>query len=319
MATLLGTKPRTISWVIGPRIDRPRSTIFLLRAIADSQVVGEAHYKSLYPPGFGGSVRFPDRAHLLHEELARSADMTQRLFAIASKEGIRPARVLVTDPDTLTLITERIVGRAVGSSLHRAVTPRAKAAALSIASRIGKAVRLIEETSHGMRIEGPRLSMLAIGNQITTAHNRGILSRVESLRLQTLIEALYQLAKDTTGGLIYAHGDLTRTNILRTEGGIGLIDFSWRAQLRSYDLAKFTVLLESVPYFRRGWTVSLVESLIEGYGDPEATLSPGWRLVRLQQQLRIAMRMHHPSSQRSRSHRLIGERAIAEIRKELRT
>jgi tRNA A-37 threonylcarbamoyl transferase component Bud32 len=279
-------------------------------------IIGEAVYKTVYPPGYGGPATFHRRARSLRDQLSRSPDLTERLHRRAVPRGIRPARVLAVDPDGLTLITERVPGTALGNSLHQAITPRGRASALSIAERIGRSVRLIESVAGEEEIEEPKLSLPVVEEQIDAARDMNVLSDDESARLMVVMRGLYREAR-TGDGVVYTHGDLTRTNVLRTDEGIALIDFSWRPQLRSYDLAKFAVLLESVPFRRPAWTASLIERAVEGYGDSEDSGSPGWRFVRLQQRLRVAMRLQRPSSRRRRSHRRIAQRALAGIRSEL--
>lgn len=315
---VLGRGPDTAArWMVGPAIERPRSTLFVLRLVSPRGRRLEAFYKTIHPPRLRDRALADAWVESLRAGLRRSPEMLERLNERGAPEGIRAARVLAVDPESMTIITEGIAGQQVGNSMHRAVTPWGRLSALRVTKRVGRAIRLIEQLSSESTIEEPPwLSPMRFEQHVEEARERGILSEREAPRLRALMRELFDATLAGDDGTAYVHGDLTPTNVLRVRDGIGLIDFSWHPQPRAYDLAKFAVLLESVPFSPPGRRERLVGSLLEGYGDAGVTRSPGWRLVRLQQQLRIVMRLTRSRSRGGLS-RGIARRALHGIREEL--
>jgi hypothetical protein len=99
-------------------------------------------------------------------------------------------------------------------------------------------------------------------------------------QLGSMLRSTRDIALAPGGALAYAHGDLSPSNIL-IDDAPGLIDFAWVPRMRTYDMAKLAFRLEYGSPAPASWTSSLVDSLIEGYGDLGLQETPAWRYHRL--------------------------------------
>ena len=103
--------------------------------------------------------------------------------------------------------------------------------------------------------------------------------------LETSLSTLFEEAINEPAGITLAHGDLGPGNVIVMPGGTGIIDFMWVPQLRGFDLSRFVHRLRySTPSYQP-WIMALTESVLEGYGDPQAASRPGWRFSELQRLL----------------------------------
>jgi hypothetical protein len=89
---------------------------------------------------------------------------------------------------------------------------------------------------------------------------------------------------------VYCHGDLSRSNILAHQKGIGLIDFQWRIMLRGYDLVRFSHRTQHEGLTMRSWSASLVAALLKGYGEQDFASSPNWRFYSVRYLVRQSAR-----------------------------
>lgn len=299
--------PDGTSWEILGRIERPRSTLFLLRAHGvDLAVHTDAYYKVSHPPPYEGERRERWVA-TVRSGLVRSIELEQRLAALVAGEGITFARALAVDPDALAVVTLAVTGEAMGKAWRHALTRPARARAVEPLILAGRAARLIEQcTTDLVEPEGP--------SQSAVIDRR--LARVDSIlppsTMQRLERRMAELESEMVGEplpMVYCHGDFSSSNLLLDGDRIGLIDFTWPLRQRGFDLAHFAFRLEYDTAIPAALTAPLVAALVEGYGNPDVTGQPGYRFVRLSKLLKVL------EDQRSWSGR--GRRARAEIEAEV--
>ncbi|HEX6147195.1 MAG TPA: phosphotransferase [Acidimicrobiia bacterium] len=293
-------------WEILGRIERPRSTLFLLRAHrVEAAAPTDAYYKVSHPPPYTGERRERWVA-TVRSGLIRSMELEQRLAALVAGEGITFARALAVDPDVLAVVTLAVAGEAMGKVWRHALTREARAGAVGPLILAGRAARLIEQcTTDPVEPEGP--SQSAVDRRLARVDS--ILPPATMQRLERRMAELESGMMDEPLPMVYCHGDFSSTNLLLDGDRIGLIDFTWPLRQRGFDLAHFAFRIEYDTAIPPAMTAPLLAALIEGYGDPDVTGRPGYRFVRLSKLLKVL------EDQRSWSSR--GRRARAEIEAEV--
>ncbi len=291
-----------LRWIVSSPIKRQRSTLFSLRVTSLARSV-DAVYK-VCQPGW--------RPDLVQEGLRRSRRLTASLAALGKDETIRPAPVLAVDPSKLTIVTMVLPGRPIDRGIRQVTTSRWRGEGLGLFRRIGRAARLIEQSGRPSSTEFPedREWSPSVSRDLEMAAR--LFSPREVDILHAKLHELYQAAvkhSDRT----YSHGDLSRTNILVSTDGLGLIDFDWQVKLRGFDLASFMYRMEYETLVIRPWVSRVSAALLEGYGDPDITSSPSWNFYRLARVLRRATR----SMEWFHNRRATVDRARKAIRKEL--
>jgi hypothetical protein len=268
-----------LGWIVGEPVARDRSTLFPLRVTSQTASVS-AVYKVCRPR---------TKPQLVQDALARSRRLTSSLAALGKDEAIRPATVLAVDPAKLTIVTLALPGRPVGRGIRQVLTSRGRGEALGVFRGIGRATRLIEQAGRPSPTDlvgNPEWSP-RVERDLEMAAK--MFSSREVDYLHAKLRELYESAvKD--GERTYAHGDLSRTNILISPEGIGLIDFGWEVKLRGFDLASFMYRMEYETLVPKAWAARVSAALLEGYGDPDITTSPSWNFYRLTRLLRRATR-----------------------------
>lgn len=291
---------RNLSWVVGRRVERRRSTLFPLRMTGDSGMSVGAVYKVVRPRG---------KVDLIKDALARSDQLTRTLARLCDGEGITAAPVLAADPAALTIVTLALPGRHLGVAIRHILTRRGRRAAVGVFRRIGRAMRLVEQTGEPHDANAYERLWAAIDRDIGRAS--GVFSQLDAVELARRLRELGE-ATIRDGVQVYCHGDFSPTNVLVTPDGIGLIDFEWLIRLRGFDVTCLACRVEYEALALRPWSSMLVGALLEGYGDPEIRGSASWQLYRLRRVIRTASRPPHGTR-----HRWIIERAREEMKAEL--
>jgi hypothetical protein len=278
-----------LRWVVERRMERPRSTVFSLRAVSSDGTSIGAFYKVVHRLSRAGVG--PDGAwtESLRDGMARSQELTDRFVALAAAEGLGAPQVLAVDPGSLTVVSLAVPGRPLGKAWRRALTPGGRARALNIYRRIGRAVRLVEQCSPA-GLEEDRRSLWRVFDYYQD-WAPDVLPRPELDALHRRMEELYDQAISVSNAVIYAHGDLSPGNVLISGSELNLLDLQWPLRFRGYDLANLVYRMENEggPRFP-GWTVALKEGLLEGYGDPNIESQPSWQFTRLQWLLKLTVR-----------------------------
>jgi len=271
-------------WEILRRIERPRSSLFLLRAHGPGGMQADAYYKISHPPPYA-SERRERWVATVRSGLARSMELERRLAVLVEGEDIGFARALAVDPDALAVVTLAVTGEAMGKVWRHALTRGARARVAEPLILAGRAARLIEQcTTDPIEPEGP--------SQSAVIDRR--LARVDSIlppsTMQKLERRMVELESEMMNGpmpMVYCHGDFSSSNLLIDGDRIGLIDFTWPLRQRGFDLAHFAFRVEYDTAIPAGLTAPLVDALVEGYGDPKALERPGYRFVRLSKLLKV--------------------------------
>lgn len=258
------------------RIERGRSTVFPLTADGRPGVV--AYYKEMASSSETDSENARVRAQRTRDGLARAVELERRLADLIGDEPISFSRSLAVDPERLISVTLAVAGDPFGATWRHLTTPGRSRVAQQWMRITGKAARLIEECTivdlqdsdedAGPRT-GSRMKRLAEVIGPKQAASVGEL-------LRTLREAVF----NGPSPMVYAHGDLSSSNILIAER-LGLIDFGWVPRVRGYDISKLAFRIEYGTALPRWAVESLVDGLLEGFGDEGLAASPVWAYHRL--------------------------------------
>lgn len=303
-----------ITWQIGERIDRPRSSVFPLKGLASTGHEVAAFYKVAHPPN--QTLEQPTAWETEHRQaLTAGPGLEARLASLAEGKGIQVSQTLAVEPDSLILVTLAVAGTPLGRFSRQSLTAARRTRALDSVKRAGIAARLIEECSpHDLEIPDRLRGLAVIQRRLDRI--RKSLSNDVMLDLESLMIELEQQAMSSPRPVVYSHGDFNTSNVLVTTEGIGLIDFSWLQRLRNSDVAHFAFRMEYEPWMSRSWASELVTSLIEGYGDHGLVGRPSWQFLRLSKLLRVVQRGSGSSTAR---HRRLARRARAEIKATLKS
>lgn len=275
----------SVSWEVDARIDRPRSSVFPMRAkVADDRVLGMAFYKVMLPSTSGGPDRHLIRVDRARTGLARAMALEDRLAATIEGDPIAFSRALAVDPESLTSVTIGVPGEPLGGLIRHLLTPSRARDAAGWMELTGRAARAIESCTLGEVDDREDERSDLIDRRFERLE--GFLPTETVDRLRLLVEGLYREALAAEQPLIYAHGDFSPTNLLVDEG-IGLIDFEWVPRLRVFDLANLVFRLEYETAMPTRAVRPLVEAALSGYGDSMIVASPQWRFHRISNLLKV--------------------------------
>ena len=297
--------PESLSWAVGDRTDRKRSTLFHMILQSPSGPVAAAWYKTpFFPPAE------QDSRHLgrTREALSRGDEMARRFMELAAESPLAINETLAFDEDTLEVVTLGLEGEPMGNPLRFALGSKGRERALAACSAVGQAIQIVERLPHDdLSTELDRIwqdterKMESVGP---------LLPEADQKRLALSLEEMFQAASAEPDGVVLAHGDLSPGNVIMMKEGTGLIDFGWIPQLRGFDLSRFVHRLRYTTTSYRPWTSALTNAVLEGYGDPEAATKPGWRFSEMQRLLATIQRLERKGEGGRRS----AGRALAEIR-----
>ncbi len=273
-----------VEWEVGERVDRRRSSLFLIRAVDPPGTPVDAYYKVLHLP-----IRDPARLHRWEKEaaegLSRTRMLDQELARLVAGHPITFSQTLVVEPSSLTHVTLGVEGEAFGKAWRHTVTRARRQRILENLRLIGRAAALIEQCSpEPVEVDDSDVQR-SIDKRLTRM--RRALAEPTLTALARRMEELDPVTLNKPGGLIYVHGDFSSSNVLIRQGGIGLIDFSWTPELRGYDVARFAFRVEYDTVTSHSWADASVSALLEGYGDPDLRQSPNWLALRVPWLLKI--------------------------------
>lgn len=290
------------AWHLEPALRRRKSVVVPLRARLTRGGELRAFYKTYLPRSAPGS---PERA-ILDGAFNRMARLSRRFDERSAGRPIAGARVLDVDTDRLTIVTLGLPGRPLGAAWrHRLPGRRGNARARY--RLVGEASSLIESCSD------PHMpstdAFLTRKAEASVRRGRVFFQGEERKAFQDTVERLRSEAAGEHPRAIYAHNDLSQTNILCDGMSIGLIDFGWRVAVPSYDLACFLVRLSYETPRPAPWTADLVDEVLAGYGDANLRASPAFRFSLLHRLVAMAA-----ASASSTKHASRGARALDSIR-----
>ena len=137
--------PESLTWTVGDRTDRKRSTLFPLTLLSLDGTVATAWYKTPYFPPADQDSRHLGRAR---EALSQGDEMARRFMELAGESSLAINETLAFDENTLEVVTLGLVGEPMGNPLQFAFTGKSRARALAAAAAVGQAVRFLESFPH---------------------------------------------------------------------------------------------------------------------------------------------------------------------------
>jgi Phosphotransferase enzyme family len=296
-----------INWAIGDRIDRRNSSLFPLRTVGGPGKPVVAYYKVFLPP-----TRDPARGRRWATEVAKGLLKTEaldrELARLTQGHPIMISQTLAADASTLTQVTLGVDGTPLGKAWTHTLTPSRRSRIVESLSLVGRAAALIEQCSPDSVEVDASVEAKAVSNRIVRMERALEDSTLAALRRK--MEELDAAAATEPGRFTHSHGDLSSTNVLLREAGIGLIDFSWLPRLRSFDVARFAFRLEYDTVITGSWADTLVGALLDGYGDAAVTERPNWLILRVPWLLKVVER---GTKSRFGRHQARARRALAEI------
>ena len=269
-------------WLVGSRMLRKDSTLFEISFHSSSGVI-RAYYKQFHCPVTGPAAYAWTRT--ISAGLARSQSLTEQVNAHCSGQGVRLAKVLAVDATQLVCVTEAVNGRpfgqVIGNRMTRyALTPGQRSCHRRIVQGVGRAVRHLEACSGPHVPTEEYFQRIAVPNLLGRVRDGGRLATEEVASIGDRLDELQEKAANDGEGLVFAHCDLAPQNMLFENGMVGIYDGEFRPRLRGFDVSHLAFRLEYQAVVAR-WARTLIDALIEGYGDPDVTRSPGWHLARL--------------------------------------
>ena len=130
----------SLTWTVGDRTDRKRSTLFHLTLRSPEGTVATAWYKTPYFPPAEQDSRHLER---VREALSQSDEMARRFMELAGESSLAINETLAFDENTLEVVTLGLVGEPMGNPLQFAFTGKSRARALAAAAAVGQAVRVL--------------------------------------------------------------------------------------------------------------------------------------------------------------------------------
>jgi hypothetical protein len=253
------------------RTERARSTIYRIEDGNGSTL----YYKQLHSEHPEQGHEKPDS---LASRLARSQDLSDRLIEITRGSKIYVAPVLAVDEEHLTIVTLGLAGRELGRGVGvwGAFDRRGSSKRVRL---LGQACALIDTV--GEESKDP-VDLDAIDSILSRRLQVAELSDVEFRRVRKFVMSLAERCVDR-GASAYVHGDLSASNVLRTDRGVGLIDFSWRIHFRGFDAGVLNLRLASMHRWSPTTGDRLRRILVDEYRRRAgASFDPDvWRLVNL--------------------------------------
>lgn len=283
-----------LRWVVGPGIRTRSSTLFFLRLAAADDHSISAYYKVYEEhrvPSVGPRL---ERARELNNELVRSCEA----------ESISVPSVLASRPETGTIVTSTVPGSPMGALFRFRLTPSRRRLALDTYRRIGTAVHRIETVSSPD--ETVSVPKQWGGADLLVQRAQEFLSPTDWHRIQDRLRDSFSSA-EASSPLSYAHGDISGGNLLLSKDSLGIVDFQWQARWSGYDLATVACRTLYNPTVPLGWASSLIDAMLDGYGDRGVASSPAWTFYTLRRALQFALKpsarwVHRLRSIRAREH-----------------
>jgi hypothetical protein len=282
-AEALGTVG-VLRWEVEERIERPRSTLFRIRASRPAGPPIEAYYKVSRPPPYEGE-RLERWVATVRSGLARSMELETRLASLVEGEGITFSRALAVDPGSMTVVTLAVRGDPFGKVWRHLVPGARRGAAIESLRLVGRAARLIEECSVDPIPIDERSQRAAIDRRLRRV--RDVLPGPTLQGIERVMDDLTEDMSKSDRAMVYCHGDLSGSNVLVDGWRLGIIDFTWPLRQRGFDLAHFAFRIEYDSAVPAALTSPLGEALLSGYGEPAVTEQPGYKFVRLSKLLKV--------------------------------
>lgn len=267
-------------WIVSSRLERPRSTIFVLESTSDRDEPVRAFYKV----DLTGGAHFNDR-RTLQWRAAKSASLAleERLSDLLAdaleRIGVRHDRLLATDPDLLAAVRLHVPGTPLGKRLERPFAPA------DLAVRIGRTIRTCEDVGRSeptdLTIDDIRSAFDRYVNRVARQKDRALVDRIEG-KCAELVDQL-----DPATCTSWTHGDMSSTNLLVDGSHLGVIDFSWQPKLVGNDLHHLLTRTSISGLLGPVSAGSVEAALISGYGPMDDAHRAAFDLAGLQRAVRL--------------------------------
>ncbi|MDO0929123.1 aminoglycoside phosphotransferase family protein [Streptomyces sp. TG1A-8] len=180
----------------------------------------------------------PVRAERLRHEIA-----AYRSF-VRHRPPVRVPRLIAADPETCTLVIERVPGRVGALQRHPLDAPPGA----DLRAVLGAVCRLNAWRPPAGTFDVP----LDYAARISRFHELGLLTDRDLGDLQKLLHGIAHTAGRQGGTLQFCHGDALLSNILVSPAGPVLVDWEHAGwYLPGYDLATLWLVLGEAPAARR--------------------------------------------------------------------
>ena len=222
------------------------------------QGTGQTLYYKVFKPRkeHGDSPRDTTEARL-----ARSAALTDQLIGSLASTPISAAPVLAVSPQEPAVITLGVPGRELKPSAF-AGWPLGRKNRYDIARLTGLACAHIEDVGSVDNAE------VSVDDTMAVVDHRADQSDAEALpSLKEAMKDIEARARERVeaGDSVYGHGDMSPTNLLIHDGGLNLIDFTWRSRLRGYDAGVFSFRLFASTAVSQRAMRRIDDALLDGY------------------------------------------------------
>jgi hypothetical protein len=289
----------SVSWKIIDQERRRYSQVYTLAFWTKdvSAAVGNAFYKEMTLP-VNVDASTSGRRHLqIQQSLDLARKLNPNLSGIAAESGVDVAPVLAVDIDRRVIVTEGLPGHQLLDDLPRRITVLHIRNLITMLERLGRLCRVVES----LDADEPDVSS---NDEYREAYAWPI-AKLRNIPLDLSadlhhnIDDLLAQALTRSNPVVWAHGDLSPTNVLVAPSGrLGVFDFRWVARFRGYDLGVLGARLETSA--TDGMTRNaIVRGLSLGYGMPGVQSEPGWRLARLLVHLRRALRLQRSGREKA--------------------
>ncbi len=207
--------------------------------------------------------------------------------AFAGRPGFDPVKPVVLYPDLLTIVTREAKGEPFSRLLARTARPWSRGdyvQGVRAAESIGSWLRTYQQVAsepHQLALSDLRAY---VDTRLTRLERERAGGFTSARRQQMLAEfdACGSRLDDRDLQAVPVHADFCPENILVQPGAISVIDFAMAKHgLRHLDLSHLLIHVA----FRRGvwWKPAAMaavrDALLRGYGEPDVTESPGFRLA----------------------------------------
>lgn len=262
---LTGTRFLSPQWSVRERMDRRSSTVFQLRVQSNTGQSAVVYYKVFEPRRFDGWTEG-------REAIGRFIPLTNSLNSLLAGTGVQAAPVLAADSEHLTVVSLAMEG----NPLKQAYRDRDRELLDSTLIAIGATCRRIEAITRTWNQKPEPIALIMVERHLH--RYRDVFSSVPSG--ERLLRGLAEQSLATPDSTAFAHGDLSKGNILCGLANVGIIDFSWVSRPVGYDLARIAFRTYAEPRVRTSMKLKLIGKLFEGYGPGGLAVDPTWRLVR---------------------------------------
>ncbi|MEX2375758.1 MAG: phosphotransferase [Dehalococcoidia bacterium] len=272
-----------ITWEVVERIERPRSTIFRLQAPVGTNRV-DAFYKADLR-GATDQQGTKNAADVLRIEACLNLELQSEFRRISANHDL----LLASDPDRLAAVRMGVPGRPLGSALRW--LPRWRRAA-TVFENIGTTLAAVEHVGRTLPLPPGTPDVLGFV-ELTLDRAKPQLTKRSAASIQHELRSLAD-EPNRELNLVWAHNDLSGSNILVDGQTVGIIDFSWAPRPQHSDLAHLHARIECERLSAPAWTKRALSDLRRGRGlEPHVDLSladPAWRVALIERALRFIPR-----------------------------